>query len=301
MNETEEFARYFGRIASEFAPAYFGATSSVPRADFGAVTHPGKVRPQNEDHYVIVRRSRLRNVLLTNLPREAIPNYQEHAYALAVADGVGGNAFGEVASFLALQVAGELGINEIKWPMKINEEEAKELLQKMKAYGEMIHRAIEQFSIQRTEFEGMATTLTIAYTAGLDAFIGHIGDSRAYLFRNNALSQLTRDHTMTLPVGDVDNAGVPIATIPQFRCVITNVLGAGRETVFVETKHLRLRSGDRLLLCTDGLSDMLSNEDISDCLSKVPDSQAACEILQERALAKGGLDNITVVLGKYEF
>ena len=88
--------------------------------EFGALSHRGLIRDDNEDHYLVVRRRRARDVLLSNLPVERFNQSEQEAYTLSVADGMGGHAFGELASFLALRVAWDLGSNEIKWIVKMN-------------------------------------------------------------------------------------------------------------------------------------------------------------------------------------
>jgi serine/threonine protein phosphatase PrpC len=88
--------------------------------EFGALSHPGLVRENNEDHYLVVHRRRVRDVLLSNLPVERLNQDEQEAYSLLVADGMGGHAFGELASFLALWTAWDLGGEEIKWAVKMN-------------------------------------------------------------------------------------------------------------------------------------------------------------------------------------
>jgi protein phosphatase len=145
----------------------------------------------------------------------------------------------------------------------------------------------------------MGTTLTAVLTAGLDALVAHVGDSRAYLFRGGALEQLTRDHTVAQRL--MDTGALPsVASATGFmRHVLTNCLGGGSHDVKVETYPLRLADGDRLLLCTDGLTDMLGAEEIRDVLAQHPDPQEACGALVDRALDHGGKDNVTVVLARY--
>src|SRR5262245_23707496 len=99
-------------------------------AEIAAESHVGKVRTANEDHYLVVRRQRGRQVLLTSLPPESLPNNDEHAYTIAVADGMGGRDFGELAAFLALKTGWVLGEAEIKWTLRVNDREARELRQK---------------------------------------------------------------------------------------------------------------------------------------------------------------------------
>src|SRR4051794_39040701 len=118
----------------ELAAKYFGPAAPPVRVDLGALSHPGRVRRNNEDHYAVVRRRRSRDVLLTNLPEGFLPPMQDDAYALSVADGMGGHAFGEVASMMALRVAWELTGSAFKWHFKLTAEEAAEITEQLPIY-----------------------------------------------------------------------------------------------------------------------------------------------------------------------
>jgi protein phosphatase len=283
----------------ELAAKYFGPPPAPVCVDFGALSHPGKVRANNEDHYTVVRRRRSRDVLLTNLPAGSLPPLHEDAYVLTVADGMGGHACGEVASMMALHIGWELTGSAFKWHFKLTEEEAAELTEMVRVYGQVIHRKLQELGQADPRLAGMGTTLTAVLTAGLNALVAHAGDSRAYLFRGGALEQVTRDHTLAQQL--VDRGVLPsVASATGFmRCVLTNCLGGSSPDVKVETYPLRLADGDRLLLCTDGLTDMLSAEEIRGVLAHHWDPQAACAALVDRALDHGGKDNVTVVLARY--
>jgi protein phosphatase len=137
----------------------------------------------------------------------------------------------------------------------------------------------------------MGTTLTGAYVIGLDAFIAHVGDSRAYLYRERALTRLTSDHTLAQEMLD---AGLPAPEAK--RHVLTNVLGGAKRDVRIDFHHVQLRDGDRLLFCSDGLTEMVADERIASLLAENVDPQAACQVLIDAALANGGRDNVTAVV-----
>jgi protein phosphatase len=186
---------------------YFGPPAAPVGVDFGALSHPGKVRVNNEDHYAVVRRRRSREVLLTNLPAGSLPpSLQEDTYTLIVADGMGGRACGEVASMMALHIGWELTGRAFKWHFKLTEEEAAELAEMVRIYGQEIHRTLQELGQADPRLAGMGTTLTAVLTAGLDALVAHVGDSRAYLFRAGVLQQLTRDHTVAQRLVDINPA-----------------------------------------------------------------------------------------------
>jgi protein phosphatase len=213
---------------------------------------------------------------------------------------MGGAAFGEVASSLAVASGWELGFDEIKWPMKITDEEVQEILEKFDAYGQLIHRSLLNSIEEDPRLAGMGTTMTAAYTIGLDAFIGHVGDSRAYLFHDNSLRQLTRDHTMAQQFIDMGILSAGSLEARRLGHVLTNCLGANSQGIRVDVQHLSLAYGDSLLLCTDGLTDMVDDNHISEILRENANPDAACNALLERALEHGGVDNITLVLARYK-
>jgi protein phosphatase len=294
--ETKEFAAQEG--PDDRVP---GRLRSAVRMEFGAVSHPGCVRPTNEDHYVVVRRSPARSVLATNLPVEALVSPdEEDAYILAVADGVGGTAFGDLASLLALRTAWDLGGHDASWPLKVNETTAQEILERFEAYAKLIHSTLREKGREERCLAGMGTTLTVAYTVGLDAFVGHIGDSRAYLFRQGKLEQLTRDHTLAQQLVDAGVLSPGAFELRRLRHVLVNCLGGTEDSVRVDSHHLKLQGGDWLLLCSDGLTHMVTNDSICCTLDRVPRPQDACQALLDQALKAGGRDNVTVVLARYD-
>jgi protein phosphatase len=267
------------------------------RVEFGALSHKGLVREDNEDHYLVVRRRRARDVLLSNLPVERFHQAKQEAYSLVVADGMGGQAFGKLASCLTLLAGWDLGSDEIKWPIKINRRESDELAQKAAVLFSLLDRALLSAAKARPQLSGMGTTLTICYTTGPELFVLHAGDSRAYLYRGGALRRLTRDHTLAQEMIDAGIAEPESDAEMSQRHVLTNWVGGGN--VAVQVAHHQLAHGDRLLLCTDGLTSLVSEIEIATLLDAHPRPDDACRALVERALDYGGFDNITVVLASY--
>jgi PPM family protein phosphatase len=283
----------------EIAAKYFGPVTPEVRVDFGALSHPGKVRVQNEDHYAVVRRQRSREALLTNLPAGFLPRSSEEAYAMTVADGVGGAAFGELASRIVFRVAWELTGRAYKWSFKLTQEELAELAETVRIYGQLIHRELREHSAADPRMAGMATTLTSVLTAGCVGQVAHVGDSRAYLFRRGRMRQLTRDHTLAQRKVDEGSLSSLEEASTLMRSVLTNCLGGDNVYVHVDVQPFQLGDGDRLLLCTDGLTDMVSAAEIAHTLSHVAEPQAACQALVDLALDHGGKDNVTVVLARF--
>jgi PPM family protein phosphatase len=263
---------------------------------FGALSHRGNVRKNNEDHFVVMRRTRSREVLLTSLATETLPEAEEEGYVMIVADGMGGAAFGEVASELALRTAWELGSHEVIWPQQINDREVQRLLQDSNDCVQLIHQLLQQRSHECPEMTGMGTTLTAVYSVGADAFVVHVGDSRAYLIRGETIRQITRDHTLAQQLMD---AGVDASRTVAFQHVLTNCLGGDADNVSSDVHHLQLQDGDHLLLCTDGLSDLVHEDEIQRIVQESQHPQEACRWLVDLALQRGGKDNVTVLLGRY--
>ena len=262
-------------------------------------THPGNVRPSNEDHYLAVRRYRGREVLATSLPRELLDTPDDHAYTLAVADGMGGRAFGEVASLLALLTGWELGGDEVKWTIRINDREEEEFYQKAKAVFSLVNRALLDQVRENPKLAGMGTTLTICYTTGDELFVTHTGDSRAYLLREGGLLRLTRDHNLAQLLIDTGAAAPNSSEVRRTRHVLTNVLGGSDAEIEMDYHRHHLLHGDTLLLCTDGLNDNILDEEIAAVIAKSSSADMACRALVDLALERGGRDNITAVVARY--
>jgi protein phosphatase len=257
------------------------------------------VREVNEDSYLVVRRRRERDVLLSSIPTELLPQDEQAAYSVAIADGLGGQAFGELASLLALRTGWEMGAGEVKWPVKINERESAELRQKAAVLFQQIDRTIHDAARECPRFAGMGTTLTVCYIAGPELFVIHAGDSRAYLHRGGTLRRLTTDHTQAQRLID---AGLVAPGSPEERKrrhVLTNCLGGTKLSVEVDFDHHRLEDGDRLLLCTDGLTDLAEEREIAELLERHLTPDDASRALIDLALERGGTDNVTAVVGRF--
>ena len=296
---TSEFEFLVSPLSSVQGPPKEPATLSV-KVRFGAVSDAGRVRSRNEDHYMIARVRRTLNVLSHNLPKEEMPGFLgEDAYAMVVADGMGGMNAGDVASMLAISTGVKLADRSVKWGFKINEKEARELLSRMSTYFREIDRRITRKSESDRRLFGMGTTMTLAYSVGIHLFIIHVGDSRAYLFRKGQLQQLTRDHTVAQALADAGEIKQQDVRKHLRRNTLTNYLGGHSGKVKADVRWLKLEDGDRVILCSDGLSDMVEDQGIAGCLVANPEPDTAAIALTQMALRNGGKDNITVVVAQY--
>ena len=226
------------------------------RVDVGAATDIGQVRDGNEDSYLLLE-----------------PLF-------AVADGMGGHLGGEVASNLALETirdaftAGEGSLVD----------------QVTSA-----NRVVFERSQSDREVRGMGTTLTAALVEGAQVRLVHVGDSRCYLLRDGDLHMLTKDHTVVAKMVEEGEITAAEAENHPHRNIVTRVLGV-ESSVEVDEGILDLKDGDRLLLCSDGLTGMVSHGTIESVLRDEADPQRAVERLVRDANDAGGVDNITAVL-----
>lgn len=279
----------------------FDVLSATVKVEFGGLSHTGKVRTINEDHFMITRLGRDQETLLTNLPAGDVPDhFQESGYAMVVADGMGGAARGEVASRLAISTLAHLGLQFGKWNLRINEKIARDVRERAAIFYQRVGQAVIEEGRADPSKTGMGTTLTGAFSAGSDLFVASVGDSRVYLFRRGRLLQLTRDQTYSQLLADMGQIPQHEVSTHHLRHILTEAIGIGSGKVDVKVRHLPLLNEDRLLLCTDGLTEMVDEEEIAGVLMRGQSPQDACQTLVDLALDHGGIDNVTVLLASYE-
>ena len=268
--------------------------------DVAAATHAGHVKQNNEDHYLVIRFGRSLENLTTNLEKGMLARaYDVKGYGMFVADGIGGIAGGQVASRMSLTRLVELLVETPDWVMSFNSQEyAMLVLQRMKERFLQIDETLRA-EAKRVSLHGMGTTLTVAGTLGRELILGHIGDSRAYLLRSGKLNQLTTDHTLAQALIDAGVAKADDPATRSMRHVLTAALGSLGEVIKPQVHRMELSDNDQLLLCTDGLTDMVDDETIASVISEASSAERACRNLVELALAAGGLDNITAVLARF--
>ncbi|MFG0297545.1 MAG: PP2C family protein-serine/threonine phosphatase [Maioricimonas sp. JB045] len=277
------------------SPADWLFARPTPRfeIDAAAASHVGKVRKNNEDHYAIVRRTRTREIVQSSLPRPTQGVSEDQAYVLIVADGIGGSAFGEFASRLAVETMIDLANRATSWVMRLTELDHQQIRERVEAYGLEIQKVFRGYTEVNPEMAHMGTTWTSAYVIPPDAVIVHIGDSRCFHFRDGTLNQLTRDHTLGQEMAE---AGMPDEEVRRYRHILLNSLSGTPDPVPADISHASLQGGDRLLVCSDGLTDMVDEVEIIRILGSEGSLQEICDRLVEAALEAGGRDNVTVNL-----
>ena len=278
-------------------------TSSTAVVEFGAQSRRGHSRPMNEDHYLVIRLSRSQEALLSSLSDDVIAKgFDEYGYAMVVADGMGGSGAGEFASRLAIVALMHLVRHLGKWNLRIDARVAEEIM----ARAEQFYRHVDSAVVRRgTTGNGpdLQTTLTAAFGAGRDLFFAHVGHSRAYLLREGKLMRLTRDHT----IGRHHATKVPVAPLvsvnagaPDLAHILTDTIGmTGAQGPQIDLERFQLADRDRVLVCTNGLTDMIDEDVIAELLAsdRTPDDH--CRTLVELAMAIGGHDDATAVVAHY--
>ena len=264
------------------------------------VTDCGKVRKSNEDQFLIAELSKAMRVWQTSLAEPKLQVGDERAHLFLVADGMGGHQAGERASAMAVAAIEHFTLNTFRWFFAADGARAQKVLTQFQTALQQADASIAEEATQHPELKGMGTTVTMAFQLGAQLCLVHVGDSRAYAFRDGALHQLTQDHTM---VGDLVRRGSltqdQVATHP-FRHVITNVVGGPNVGVKVEARAFEMQAGDRLLLCSDGLTEMVTDDAIAAVLATEQDPEAAAKALLAQALDAGGRDNVTVLIVRFD-
>lgn len=269
--------------------------------DIAGATHQGHVRENNEDSYLLIRFGRSLEKLATNLDEHLLEqNYSLTGYGMLVADGMGGMAAGEVASRLALSTLIELLVDTTDWTLALKrDKDVRTVFERMTRRFFQIDKILKDEAVRDETLDGMGTTLTVAGTLGNDLVLGHVGDSRAYLLRANTFRQLTTDHTLAQALIDAGVASSDDPASRSMRHVLTAAIGSLDERVEPQVQRFRLSPDDQLLLCTDGLTEMVDDELIAEVLSEAESAQSACQTLIDLALSAGGTDNITVALARF--
>jgi PPM family protein phosphatase len=247
-------------------------------------TDRGLVRASNQDHFLIADLARTMWVLQTSLPQPEVHFGNRRGHLFLVADGMGGHKGGDVASALTVTTVEQFMLDVFR--------RAEDFPTALK----QAHARILEETASHPEVSGMGTTLTMAVANNWKLFVVHAGDSRCYLFRGRDLRQLTTDHTV---VGEMVRRGMlnaADAAHHMYRHVVTNVVGGSQDSVKADVQEVDLRPEDIVLLCTDGLTDMLADDRIAAILQAERDPRLACERLVDEALKQGGRDNITAIV-----
>jgi protein phosphatase len=265
--------------------------------DVAARTHPGNVRTNNEDNFHVVRFGRYLRTLLSSLPAGHFPEEDDRpGYGYAVADGIGGHAAGEVASRMAIALLVEYALQTPDWILGRDDDLLARVMDRTVQRFQSVNEAVRMQAEERPALSGMGTTLSVALTLVNEMIVAHVGDSPVCLFREGHLHRLTRDHTVAMELAHVDPT-----VAARFRNILTRSIGTSEIGGEPDVARYRLADGDRLLLCTDGLTDLVDDDAIAGELGRGSPSDDACQKLIDLALDRGGNDNVTVVIASYHF
>lgn len=271
-----------------------GAKPRDDELDLFGLTHPGKVRRENQDHFLLCTVHPLAVVHATSLPNpDLLPLRGERlATVMLVADGVGGTSAGGDASQLATEAITRYVTSTLRCYHAVGADDA-QFLEALRA------AALEADAAVRAEAKAktMATTLTLAIIVWPWLYVMQVGDSRCYYFWDGALKQITRDQTMAQDL--VDRGALPperVAASP-FSNVLSSAIGGPEPTPEVSRLDIS-RRGCVILLCSDGLTKHLSDAEIARQLGAMRSAEQVCNTLLELALERGGSDNITILVGR---
>ena len=264
--------------------------------DVFGTTHPGSVRTTNEDQFFVASLHKSMRVRQTSL-EDLAPFTRLHgsfAYLLVVADGVGGIKGGKQASGTAVEaLAGQIG-ETIGCYYNFDVDKEHEFLEQLESAVERAHERVRE--VLARDGRGPATTLTMVALVWPRAYVVHVGDSRVYYLRAGRLKQLTRDQTAYEELVDQGVMTEEQARRAGLRNVLTSALGA---QIKPSLGLVDLEAGDALLLCTDGLTKHVSDDEIALMLGAAESAEATCKRLVEITLARGATDNVTVIVGRF--
>ena len=275
-------------------------TDQKPRddeLDVYGLSHQGKVRRENQDHFLLASIHRHVQVLQTSLTeRQRLPLADERVAFLAmVADGVGGGPAGEEASSTTLEVATDYVVSSSKCYYMADPSEA-QFVETLQAAALRSHEAVRHRAAAGAGKASMATTLTLWMGVWPWYYLLQVGDSRYYLYRDGALTQVSRDQTIAEELVAKGVMTRAVAKASKLSNVLSSAIGA-EEALPVVTR-LRADWGNVHLLCTDGLTKHVSDERIAEVLGSMTSARQACETLLELALDDGGTDNVSIIIGR---
>jgi len=252
----------------------------------GRLTHPGQMRELNEDS------------LLTLELTQVCESVSQPMGLYVVADGMGGHAAGEAASRMAVESLAERMVSEVLLShVRTVQDEKRDYTEWLRIAFQQANKVV--YDQRMAMGSDMGTTLAAGLVIGDVAYIAHAGDSRAYLVNSEGISQLTTDHSLVERLVAVGKITPEEAKVHPQRNVIYRTVG-DKPQLEVDTFEQRLNVGDRLLLCSDGLSGMVEDEEIQRIVMTSLDSQEACSRLVKAANDNGGEDNVTVIVVQVE-
>ena len=267
--------------------------------DLFGVTHPGKVRRENQDHFLLCTVHPQVLIHGTSLPApDLLPLRGERlATILLVADGVGGGTAGGEASRITVETITRYVSSTLRgYHVAAASAADQEFLDALRAAALEAHVAVRAEALSRPDTRTMATTLTLAIAVWPRLYVMQVGDSRCYLYRDGVLQQVTRDQTVAQGLVDRGALAPEHVADSPFSHVLSSAIGGSEAAP--EVRRLDLNRGSVALLCSDGLTAHVSNDEIAAQIRGMESSEQLCRALVAMALERGGSDNITVLVGR---
>ena len=300
-------AEWRAAVASPLDLSALQTPASTSAIEVAGLSVAGRLQHDNTDHFLAIRLGRLQETLTTSLSAGDLPpRFEEYAYAMLVADGLGGQGAGARASRLALSTLAHLAIRYGRWNVRVGVDSTADIIEQ----GEFLFRQVSDAMVEAARSDvrlaEMATSLTAVYIAGSDLFFAHLGHSRAFLFRNGVLIQLTMEHTLEMLISA--SAALRRARLearrPRFQERRTfdsgsDSAGPRQSPADVSIEHVQLWSGDRVLLCTDGLTEVVQEDRIAELLAAQRSPGEDCRRLVDLAMSSGATDSVTVLIADY--
>src|SRR5213083_1507742 len=272
----------------------FGRSSAKPiKVEVFAKTDLGRTRDHNEDRFLVADLSRREASLQ---PAVRVHQIGERGSVFVVADGMGGAAAGELASEMATETIYSQLVRAWGGEREVTPQR---FAYRLKESVEVANGQIHAYAKAHPEVRGMGTTTTAVGILHDHVYLSQVGDSRAYLIRNGQAVQLTKDQSLMQRLVEAGELTEEEAAKSERRNIILQALGPDAR-VKVDLTHQEVRRGDILVLCSDGLSGQVKKEEIAQVVSTTPDLSAACDKLIAIANERGGPDNITVVLARFD-
>jgi len=271
--------------------------------EVAGATDIGRVRGSNQDQYLVAGLERSLCVEGSSLPAEPGTRLGDRPQGriLIVADGIGGTGGGEVASAVATDAMANYAVSAMPWILSNPAWAPEELAAGLRGALAQAQARIRRVAKRKHLNPGLGTTLTMAYIVWPTLVLVHVGDSRAYLLREGALHRLTRDHTLAQQLVDGNAMTEEEARHSRLSHVLVNAVGGESDDLEVELHHLTLRERDQLLLCSDGLYDMVEDEEIASSL-QTGVGKPLGEVVKSLVAAAndaGGHDNVTVLVARF--
>jgi PPM family protein phosphatase len=282
-----------------------GETADLPQShealsvDCFGLSDQGLVRPTNEDQFLVATLVKALQVRQTSLQVGEERHSSDRSHLFIVADGMGGEAAGEKASAMALDYVESYVLETLQWFASCKASDGDKVLSDFQMALSSAHARLRREAAEHPRLRGMGTTVTLAYSLNEVLYVAHVGDSRCYLLRERRLHRLTQDHTLVEEMVRRGALTVEAAANHRWRHVITSTVGGNSPDIRVDVHRLGLEAGDLVMLCSDGLTNMVASDEIVPILESEQSPEAAAQRLVALANERGGKDNITVIIARY--